>query len=108
LVNPLGYLDRICITLFVDGEFDGLLAAHTRDGFAVLVAAFHGSYVAQVYGSFRNVGDDRITKLIDALKFIQCSHEEALIAFLEPAAGQVYVLSPNTCGDLVNTDTELR
>jgi hypothetical protein len=91
LLDAIRNLYGVRVAFLVYGEFYGLTSFDSRDSFALLEAALDGCDVAQVNGSFGNIGDDGITKLVDGLKFVQCTNQEALIAFLEPAAGQIDV-----------------
>ncbi len=98
----------VFVAFFVDGEFDGLAALDARDGFAFFVAALYGCDIAQVDRSVGNVRHDGTTKLLDTLKLIERSHQEALIAFLEATTGQVDVFRANSSGNLLDADAELR
>ena len=103
-----GDLNCVRVALLIDGQFDGLLTANTRYGFALLEAAFDAGNVAQVDRPSGNVADDGVPKLVDALELVQCTNKEALVPLFESAARQVDVLSADPGRDLVDADAQLR
>ena len=98
----------ICIPFFVYRELNGLAAFYAGDRFAIFEAAFDCRDVAQINGSIRDVGNDRVAKFFFVLKLIQGTNEKSLIAFFEPPARKIYIFRADAFCDLSNTDTELR
>ena len=72
------------------------------------MTAFNRGDIAQVNGAVRNICNDCVAKLVDALKLVKRAHKESLVTFLESTAGKVDVFSPDTIRNLVDADTELR
>ena len=94
-LDTLGDLDCVCVTFLVDGKFYRFLALDPCDCFPVFVALFDGRNITQVNWLSGDVSDNCVAKLIDALKFIQCSNEEALAAFFQSASRKIHILCAN-------------
>ena len=104
----IGNLYSICIAFFVDCELYRLSPHHSSDSFTVLVAALNCCYVAQINCAPLNVGNDRIAEFVLVLKLINCTYQEALIAFFQAAAREIDIFRPYSIDDLLDTDAELR
>ena len=105
--NTIRYLYGIRVAFFIDRELNRLRPINPRNRLALFVAASNGRNVAEIDGPISDVRDDRCRKFVDALKFVNGTNEESLVAFLETPAREIHVFGADALRDLLNADAEL-